>query len=1176
LAGAALLVLACTSESVVGVTVGSVSVSPASTTLLVGEARSLSAEVRDERGALIPGTGVSWSSTDASVVSVTPGGIAEGLAQGDAQVRATVDGVTGSATVTVEPGPAIVATPATVAIFALADSDPPDAVEVEITNGGSGALTGLAAAVEYGAGQSGGWLSVSLASSSAPATLVLTATSSSLPMGDYDAVVRITSPTASNSPVDLPVRLSLTDDRPLLRLVPAAVGFAAVRGGAAPPPQEVEIQNAGGGHATGLAASISYQGTGGWLAANLADDAPPTVVVLTASLGTLAADTYRATVEVTSPDALNSPVQMAVTFVVGAEPAADLAVVKSGPGNVVKGDTAEFVLTVTNGGPGRASGVLLVDSLPGGFTVHAASPGSTVAGNTVTWDLGDLADGGMRADTVRAIATTEGVWDNVARVRSASPDTVPGNDRDVLTVAVRPQDANLSVSKSGPTTAGIGDTIEYVVTTANAGPGPAASLVVIDSLPAGLSFLSASGDGVRNGSVVTWSAGTLGAGNVRVDRITVRVDGTGSFTNVARARSSSPDPLAANNRATLTTSVLRVADISVVKSGPDSVELGDTIVYVLKATNAGPDTATAVVPADSLPAGVTFVSASGGGAASASVVTWPGSSLAPGAVRTDTVRARADSITTLVNVARVSSSTADPDSADRRATWSTHVRASDISVHKAAPDTVEHGDTVVYVLTLSNGGPDDAPGVQMRDTLPVHVRYVASTGTPLVTGNVLIWAKGLVPAGTSLVDTVWTVAETAGSAVNVARVGGGLADPERSDRRSITTTVILDANLSLAMTAPSSAVLGDTIVYTITLTNSGSGQAKKITVVDSLPPGVTFLSSTGSPTVGAGTLTWSRGALPAGVSNVDTVEVLATLAGEQTNVARASSESPPADLRAEATTTVPAGFGADLSVTKSGPATAGLGDTLTYVLELNNAGPDAALSVTLRDSLPAGTSFLDASPGATVLGSTVSWFRLLLAASSTVTETVRVVVTSGGTKTNVARVSSLTADPDTEDRRATAVTTITSADLSVTKAAPEAVALGDTIEYVIGVSNAGPYAAESVILVDSLPAGVTFVSATGGGTSSGTVVTWSKGSLASGAVSTDTLKVVSATDGVKTNVVRVTSQTSDPDPHTRRATAVTTVTTPDPVSSSPQPFGTPIAFQPRFTVRLGLERGDAW
>ena len=51
--------------------------------------------------------------------------------------------------------------------------------------------------------------------------------------------------------------------------------------------------------------------------------------------------------------------------------------------------------------------------------------------------------------------------------------------------------------------------------------------------------------------------------------------------------------------------------------------------------------------------------------------------------------------------------------------------------------------------------------------------------------------------------------------------------------------------------------------------------------------------------------------------------------------------------------------------------------------------------MTLRDSLPAGASFLDASSGATVLGSAVSWFRLLFAASSTVTETVRVIVTSG-------------------------------------------------------------------------------------------------------------------------------------------------------------------------------------
>jgi hypothetical protein len=53
----------------------------------------------------------------------------------------------------------------------------------------------------------------------------------------------------------------------------------------------------------------------------------------------------------------------------------------------------------------------------------------------------------------------------------------------------------------------------------------------------------------------------------------------------------------------------------------------------------------------------------------------------------------------------------------------------------------------------------------------------------------------------------------------------------------------------------------------------------------------------------------------------------------------------------------------------------------------------------------------------------------------------------------------------------------------------------------------------------------------------------------------------------------VTSPTSDPDPATRRATAETTVTTPDPASSPPQPFGTPIAFRPLFQPPLHRAAG---
>ena len=114
---------------------------------------------------------------------------------------------------------------------------------------------------------------------------------------------------------------------------------------------------------------------------------------------------------------------------------------------------------------------------------------------------------------------------------------------------------------------------------------------------------------------------------------------------------------------------------------------------------------------------------------------------------------------------------------------------------------------------------------------------------------------------------------------------------------------------------------------------------------------------------------------------------------------------------------------------------------------------------------------------------------------------------------------SLTGDPNTANNGASAVTTVNpAADLSVTKTdAPDPVLVGQQLTYTLTAQNAGPSAAPSVQLTDTLPAGVTFVSAVPSqGTcsqASGTV-TCPLGTIASGANATVSIKVTPAGAGV--------------------------------------------------------------
>ena len=83
--------------------VASLVIEPESVTLILGETLALVVTIEDGLGNEIEEASVSWSSTDAKVVSVTGDGILLGLAPGVATVTATAQGVSGSATVTVEP-----------------------------------------------------------------------------------------------------------------------------------------------------------------------------------------------------------------------------------------------------------------------------------------------------------------------------------------------------------------------------------------------------------------------------------------------------------------------------------------------------------------------------------------------------------------------------------------------------------------------------------------------------------------------------------------------------------------------------------------------------------------------------------------------------------------------------------------------------------------------------------------------------------------------------------------------------------------------------------------------------------------------------------------------------------------------------------------------------------------
>ncbi len=1169
-AGVVGLVQACTNTDVTSVTIASVTVSPASATLVVGESRQFSADVRDVDGAIIPSSLVTWSSADESVASVGSDGQAAALHPGSAQIRATVQGVTGNASLTVESGPTIVSDMQSVSLFAPHLGANPDAVDVSVVNGGSGGLSGLSAVTSYAGGETSGWLSVALSSTAAPATLTLSATTGSLAVGTYHATVTLRSSVAAD--LDVRVDFSITENRPILHLSPTAVGFAGVAGASPPTPQGVQVTNTGGGALTGLIAIVSYGGTGGWLTADLSSTAAPSVLNLRADPARLQPGSYTATVQVSSPVAVNGARSVSVSFAVDAEPKADLGVVKTGPAQVVQDDSAAFVITVHNDGPRDAVSAIVVDSLPPSLGFARASGGGQHAQRVVTWPGRIIASGATVADTVWVVASTVGTALNVARVSSVTTDSSPGNNRGEVATQVVTKPADLGVAKIGPSAATAGTQITYLIDVAHVdGPVAAQGVEVTDVLTPDLVFVSANASGSYDAAkrTVTWTLADIPpAGRAGVS-LTVQIASTvtGTITNTASVSTVTRDPNATNDVATAVTTVGGMADLALTKTGPATATAGSRITYTIRADHVGgPSAASGVEVRDVLPTTLSFVSATGGGVYDATErsVTWSLPSVAVGgsASLDLTVDVGPTVSGSVSNTATVHTSSVDPVSGNDASTAVTAVsRVADVSVTKTGPATADAGKQVTYAIAVGNAvGPSSASGVVVKDVLPADLGFESATsgGTWDGATRTVTWVVDDVAVGSSVsLGVTANVAPTAGSTVvNTASVTSTSSDTiHGNDASSVSTTIHQLADLKLTKTAPATAVAGTQITYEITAMHvGGTTAATGVVVTDPLPAGVTFVSASDGGTASGGTVTWNVGGIPIGGSaNVTvTVAIGSGTSGPVTNTATVTattSDPTPGDNIASASTTV--SRVADVGVTKTGPATADAGKQITYAIAVGNAvGPSRAGGVVVKDVLPAELGFASATSGGTWDGATrtVTWVVGDLAVGSGVSlgVTANVASTASGTVVNTASVTSTSSDTIHGNDASSVSTTIRQlADLKLTKTAPATAVAGTQITYEITakhVGGTGP--ATGVVVTDPLPAGVTFVSATGGGTAGGRTVTWNVGGIPIGGSAnvTVTVAIGSGTSGPVTNTAAVTATTSDPTPGDNTASASTTVT----------------------------------
>jgi uncharacterized repeat protein (TIGR01451 family) len=463
---------------------------------------------------------------------------------------------------------------------------------------------------------------------------------------------------------------------------------------------------------------------------------------------------------------------------------------------------------------------------------------------------------------------------------------------------------------------------------------------------------------------------------------------------------------------------------------------------------------------------------------------------------------------------------------------------------------------VTFTVTVLNRGPSPATNVVANDPLPAGLTFVSampSQGTyDQATG---VWSVGDLAATQSAVLALRARVTAAGSFTNTASVPNSVNDPDPTNNSaSASGTAGVISDLSITKTdGRTTAVPGQRLTYTITVTNGGPSPVVGAPVIDLQPPGfggVTWFctatpgGSCGSPS-GTGNVDTTVDLPDGGVATITVTGVVSPdAAGIFTN--SASVEPPPGatdpdmsdNATQDPTLLTPL---ADVSITKTGTASATPGSTVTYTIAVTSTGPSTAADVTVTDPTPPGLAFVG-NTGDCTTAFPCSLGSLEPGGSRFIVSTYTAL--AGSLAVNTAMVASSTVDPDIDNNSATAMTALVAvADLAITKTGPAAAPPGGTATYNLAVTNGGPSPAAAVTLTDQLPAGVELVSATSSqGTCTGTTtVICTVGALVAGqtVTATVTVRILPTTTGTLVDTATVSSPTADPSPSNNTASVAT-------------------------------------
>ncbi|MEH7750423.1 cell surface protein [Bacillus toyonensis] len=704
--------------------------------------------------------------------------------------------------------------------------------------------------------------------------------------------------------------------------------------------------------------------------------------------------------------------------------------------------------------------------------------------------------------------------------------------------------ATKSVNKS---VAAIGDILTYTVTIPNTGLLPANNAIFIDSLPNGTSFIpgTVTVDNVPQTNAnpaAGISLGTINNGTSRTvtfQATVVSLPSQNPISNTANitfqytpiAGGTTFNGLATSNSAG---TQINLADINGTKSvNKLFTDIGETLTYSIALANIGNIAATNIIYTDPIPSGTTFIP----GSVTVNGVTQAGANPANGisigsiaANSTTTISFQVfvpsipqtnpilNSGTTTYQYIPVPNQPA-VSGTDTTNIVSTQVNNATVTMAKAVDKNfADIGDTLTYTVSFTGTGNTNANNVIFTDIIPTGTTFVLNSltidGTTQVGANPATGVNiGSIPSGTTknvafqvVVNTIpaSNVVSNGSSASYQYTVNPSQSPVTKNISSNLVSTQINNANVTLTKsTNKQFATIGETISYTILITNSGNAAANNVQLTDPLPNGT--ILTLGSVTLNGvlqnvdSLVALPIGTIPGGATFTLSFQVTVINITAQNPIINNAFASyiytvnpslPPTSKTANSNSVTSTIRLANLHANKSVDKTfAEVGDVLTYTFALTNDGNVAANNVLLSDSIANGTAFVPNSVivnGVTQPGVTPTSINIgIINANTTITASFQVVITSIPNPNPISNSASISynfiVDPNTSpvSKNTTSTTTFTQVNdanvISAKTVDREFATVGDILTYTVTLTNAGSVSADSPTFVDTNPDGTTFI-----------------------------------------------------------------------------------------------------